>query len=83
MYQLYQDSMSVVRAHGKPDLFITFTCNSHWPEIVDELLPHQVPSDRPDLITRVFRLKLRELLDDILKKQVLGKVIGYAYVIEF
>jgi hypothetical protein len=27
MFQLYQDSMSVVRALGKPDLFVTFTCN--------------------------------------------------------
>lgn len=23
----YQDAMAVVRKHGKPDLFITFTCN--------------------------------------------------------
>jgi len=27
MYQNYQDAMSIVRAYGKPDLFITFTCN--------------------------------------------------------
>ncbi len=33
MHQLYQDSMSLIRKFGKPDLFITFTCNSNWPEI--------------------------------------------------
>ncbi|CEP07425.1 hypothetical protein [Parasitella parasitica] len=27
MAQLYQDAMSLVRRFGKPDLFITFTCN--------------------------------------------------------
>jgi hypothetical protein len=27
LVQLYQDSMSIVRKHGKPDLFVTFTCN--------------------------------------------------------
>ncbi|XP_070555418.1 uncharacterized protein [Ptychodera flava] len=27
MHQLYQDSMAIVRRYGKPDLFITFTCN--------------------------------------------------------
>ena len=27
MFELYQDSMSIVRKYGKPDLFITFTCN--------------------------------------------------------
>jgi len=25
MHQLYQDAMSIIRAYGKPDLFITFT----------------------------------------------------------
>ncbi len=27
MAQLYQDSMAIVRQYGKPDLFITMTCN--------------------------------------------------------
>ena len=33
MHQLYQDAMGLIRKFGKPDLFITFTCNPHWPEI--------------------------------------------------
>ena len=33
MFELYQDSMSIVRKYGKPDLFITFTCNPKWEEI--------------------------------------------------
>ena len=33
MYQLYLDAMAIVSALGKPDLFITFTCNPKWPEI--------------------------------------------------
>jgi hypothetical protein len=37
MNQLYQDSMALVRKFGKPDLFITMTCNSNWPEILHEL----------------------------------------------
>ncbi|OAD65531.1 hypothetical protein PHYBLDRAFT_64601, partial [Phycomyces blakesleeanus NRRL 1555(-)] len=41
MAQLYQDSMSIVRRFGKPDLFITFTCNSKWPEITNSLLAGQ------------------------------------------
>jgi hypothetical protein len=27
MYQLYQDAMAIVSHFGKPDLFVTFTCN--------------------------------------------------------
>ena len=49
MYQLYQDAMSIVSHFGKPDLFITFTCNPKWPEITRELLPNQNAADRPDL----------------------------------
>ena len=37
MMQNYQDAMAIVRRYGKPDLFITFTRNSNWPEIVDSI----------------------------------------------
>ena len=83
MYQLYQDAMAIVRHFGKPDLFITFTCNPKWPEITKELLPHQTAADRPDLTSRVFHIKLQELLKDLCTKQCLGKVIAYVYVVEF
>ena len=75
--------MSIVRRYGKPDLFITFTCNPLWAEITSSLLNKQKASDRPDLIVRVFRLKLRELLNDILKKHVLGRPLAHVYTIEF
>jgi len=39
MQQLFQDAMAIVRTFGKPDLFITFTCNPKWPEITDGLIP--------------------------------------------
>ena len=83
MNQLFQDAMSVVCAHGKPDLFITFTCNPHWPEIKEELGKHQTPNDRPDLISMVFNIKLKALLKDLLKNNILGKTIAHIYVIEF
>jgi hypothetical protein len=83
MHQLYQDSMSVVRALGKPDLFITFTCNPEWKEIKDQLLPHQVPNDRPDVIARVFRMKSKEFFKDIYENEIFGKVNGHTHVVEF
>ena len=39
MHKLYQDGMAIVRVFGKPNLFITITCNPNWPEIKDNLLP--------------------------------------------
>ena len=67
MQQNYQDAMAIVATHGKPDLFITMTCNSNWREITENLLPGQRASDRPDIVARLFHMKLSELLDDITK----------------
>jgi Helitron helicase-like domain at N-terminus len=39
------------------DLFITMTANPKWPEVLDALLPGQTPSDRPNLVSRVFHQK--------------------------
>jgi hypothetical protein len=83
MQQHYQDAMSIVRKYGKPDLFLTFTCNPKWKEIEEQLFPGQTPSDRPDLVSRVFKLKLDELIVDLLKKHVLGRAVSHIFVIEF
>lgn len=83
MHQLYQDCMAIVRKRGKPDLFITFTCNPKWREITESLHPHQVADDRPDLCARVFRMKMKEMMFDLTHRHVLGRVIGDIHVIEF
>jgi hypothetical protein len=82
MGQLYQDAMAKVLKFGKPNLFVTFTCNPKWKEITDGLLLGQTAKDRPELLTRVFNLKLDALLKDI-KDGVLGNVIAKIWVIEF
>jgi hypothetical protein len=82
MGQLLQDAMARVRKFGKPNFFVTFTCNPKWKEITYAFLPRQTTKDRPELITRVFNLKLDALLKDI-KDVVLGNVIAKIWVIEF
>ncbi|XP_071581098.1 uncharacterized protein, partial [Temnothorax nylanderi] len=52
MQQNYQDAMAIVAKFGKPDLFITMTCNPKWREIEENLLPGQQASDRPDICAR-------------------------------
>ncbi|XP_065907872.1 uncharacterized protein [Dysidea avara] len=42
-----------------------------------------MPINRPDLLARVFKLKLKELLEDITVHHVLGKVVAKIHVIEF
>jgi len=83
MHQLFQDAMAIVRTFGKPDLFITFTCNPKWPEIVENLDHGQTANDRPDLCVRFFKMKLDALLDDLIAKEFLGTVVGYTWVVEF
>ncbi|RCN49553.1 hypothetical protein ANCCAN_04325 [Ancylostoma caninum] len=83
MIAKYQDAMSIVARYGKPDLFITMTCNPQWKEIQESLFPGQAPSDRPDIVARVFKLKLDALLDDLCKKHILGEVAAHIWVVEF
>jgi len=52
------DGIAICRVYGPPDLFITFTCNPKWQEIVNTLRDGEQPSDRPDIIVRIFHMKL-------------------------
>ena len=79
----YMDAMALVRKYGKPNVFLTMTCNPNWDEIRQELYPGQTPQDRPDLVVRAFRAKLEELKNKLLQKGILGKVRAYVYVAEF
>jgi hypothetical protein len=81
--QAYQDAIAMVRSTDRPHLFITMTGNEKWPEIQRNLLPGNTANDEPDLIDRVFALKLKELIDDCTKKEIFGKVKGFTYVVEF
>ena len=59
------------------------TCNPDWVEIQKQLCPGKLPQDRPDLVIRVFREKLQDLKDQILKKEIFGTVAAYVFVVEF
>ena len=59
------------------------TANPSWPEVRDSLREGEIVANRPDIVGRVFRNKFRLLLGTLLKEHVLGKVVGYTWVIEF
>ncbi|AFR92859.1 hypothetical protein CNAG_00729 [Cryptococcus neoformans var. grubii H99] len=44
-YALYQDAMAIIKLCGKPDIFLTFTWNGYWDEIVAELKEGQKAAD--------------------------------------
>ena len=68
---------------GLPDYYTTFTTNPNWPEIQEILLPGEKLRDHPDLCARVFKLKHDHLMNDMLNKQILGKVRAYSSTIEW
>ncbi|CAN1242014.1 ATP-dependent DNA helicase PIF1 [Linum perenne] len=78
MQQLYLDAMAVCHFHGNPDLFITFTCNAQWPELIqafrDDVGPHS--EDKPMLVARVFKMRLGLLKEDLNKGRYFGRCIA-------
>ena len=83
MQQNYQDAMAIIAKFGKPDLFLTFTCNPKSQSITENLPPGVTAENRPDLVARVFKRQLQELLHDVKNRHVLGKPVAMVYVIEF
>ncbi|AQK56265.1 putative replication protein [Zea mays] len=72
----YQDAMAICRVYGPPDLFVTFTCNPKWKEIVDALRfePGQQACDRSDIVVRVFHMKVDEFIADIREDKIFGPI---------
>uniref|UniRef100_K3XRA4 ATP-dependent DNA helicase n=1 Tax=Setaria italica TaxID=4555 RepID=K3XRA4_SETIT len=79
----FMDAMALVVGYGRPDYFVTMTCNPYWPEIMEKLLPGQTPQDRPDIVARVYHAKLLDLHDFLINKGHFGKVAAWAHVTEF
>lgn len=80
----FEDAMAIVRRLGSPDFFITMTSNPNWPEIKQALqinledgtILQQLPQDRPDIVSRVAKLKFDQIIEDLDKKN-LWKGIGF------
>lgn len=75
MIQNYQDAMAICRWAGYPDLFITFTCNPKWPEIQRFVEKYGLRAeDRPDIVCRVFKMKLDHMGRDLKQGKIFGRV---------
>ena len=70
----YLDAVALPRRFGKPDLFITMTANPQWPEITSALPEGSHWTHHPDIVARVFNLKLLAMISLIVKKKIFGDV---------
>ena len=79
MQWLFVDTMEILI------FFITFTCNPKLPKITRALsiIPEQKPKDRPDIMSRVFKIKLDNMLSTIKSREIFRTVIADLYVVEF
>ena len=39
--------------------------------------------DRPDIVARVFHLKVKELLRDVKEKNIFGRYMGSVYTVKY
>jgi hypothetical protein len=79
MAQNLQGLMAIYRWIGHPNLFVMFTCNAKWPKIqymIDELNKKHKLADRAEVVVRVFLIKLKKLLRDILEGHIFGNVLA-------
>ncbi|KAK9051315.1 hypothetical protein SSX86_027942 [Deinandra increscens subsp. villosa] len=84
MLQNYLDAMSICKWYGYPDFFITMTCNPKWPEMTRYLADTSLrPEDKPNILSRLFKMKLDSLITDLKKNSILGRVQAVVYTVEF
>lgn len=86
MYKRFLDAMTLVRKFGIPDYFITSTTNPKWVEITEtiaETSPGLSWYDRPDVVSRVFYLRWKELWNLIRSGVALGTVVAMTSSFEF
>ena len=82
-YKKFEDIMAFVGQYGKPHLWIIHTLNVGCDDVRDPLRPGEQPWDRPDILVRVFHIRNKALLDEIIKDRIFGEVEAYTSVIEF
>ncbi|KAK6998606.1 ATP-dependent DNA helicase PIF7, partial [Biomphalaria glabrata] len=82
-FEAAQDILAYKKYFGIPDLFITFKCNSDWQEIQVQLFTGQTSKDRPDLIARVFKQKLFNLMKLITRSEIFGEIQCWNYFVKF
>ncbi|XP_057790800.1 uncharacterized protein LOC131007904 [Salvia miltiorrhiza] len=75
----YMNALALVAKFGRPDIFLTMTCNPKWVEIQSELFPVEKSHNRADLYARVFRAKNEELKKEIVKDSLFGVTSTEAY----
>jgi hypothetical protein len=82
-HMLYLDALCLPHRFHAPDLFVTFTCNPKWSEITTALPLGHDWKDHPDIVARVFWLKFKAMMKDIVDHEIFGPVEAFVWRIEW
>ncbi|KAL7135311.1 hypothetical protein ABFS83_11G085000 [Erythranthe nasuta] len=84
MFNNFVNALQICNWIGFPTLFITIICNPQWPEIQRVLKYTNLrPEDRPDILCRMFKMKLDSMMTEIKKGRIFGRIRAYVCTIEF
>ena len=83
MFAHYLDALAIARHHKKFTWFITITCDPKMAENLERIYEAgQSPSDRPDLLDRMYSQQMKIFLDDLTKKGIMGTAMAWVDVFE-
>nr|GEY32760.1 helitron helicase-like domain-containing protein [Tanacetum cinerariifolium] len=82
MYSHYLDALAICRVHGSPSFFITFTCNTKWPEIEEFMkpFPQLTVADRVYIVDHVFEKKVQDYIAFVRNSRTFGTVTGAVHL---
>ena len=82
MFNNCKDAFVICKYAGYPSYFITMTCNPEWKEIRRFVNKRSLkPEDRPDILCRVFKIKLDALIKDLKDGNIFGKILGCKFIL--
>jgi len=78
MRRHFLDAMAICSQIAYLDFFITFRCNLNWLEIEEALQQQweQNANNRPNIVAKVFLLRLRELMWDFKETNIFGTIVA-------
>ncbi|XP_016178512.1 uncharacterized protein LOC107620950 [Arachis ipaensis] len=84
MFNNCKDAFVICKYARSPSYFITITCNPEWDEIKRLLKDIGFKAeDRPNIVSRIFNIKLSQLIADFKQGKFFGKISGYVCIVEF
>ena len=81
LYKHYLDALAIAARYRKFDLFTTITANPRSEGVLSNIFAGQQPSDRPDIVNKIFKQSLDALLTDM-SKGIFGKMKARIHTVE-